>query len=289
MVPPRSECASPDFSAALPGARRSRYSPHLLPEASVYSIHNKGKMPARGLSSTSRRQLRTQQQLLNGHNGLHEESETRTERLRRLRYEMEQLENELQEEEEDRKRAPGSPGQAPETLPDESAADEAADKEDSLPARDDADKTRPRGRRAKKKQPQVDQNGELSPAVLLTQVTRLKGDLDMLSRGKDNPRDESDLNGVDDAEAGSARRRDLVQQLQRALSPEAGDEQRAGRARTSESGDTSSSLQDRASTSRMDARLQLLEKYVGANEAEVEDVSGGDQGKSSCADLRFIS
>ena len=245
----------------------------------MYSIHNKGKEPARGLSSmssTSRRQLRTQQQLLNGHNGFQEESETKTERLRRLRYEMEELESELQEEEEGRKKVSGSSGQALETAVDQNAADEAAGEEDSLTARDDADKTRPRGRRAKKKQPQVDENGELSPAVLLTQVTRLKGNLDMLSREKDNSGDESDLNGVEDAAAGFARRRDLVQQLQRALSPEAANEQLAGRARASESGDAGSSLDDRASTWKMDARLQLLEKYVGANEAEVEDVSGGD-------------
>ena len=216
-----------------------------------------------------------------------EERETRTERLRRLRYEMEELENELQEEEADRNRASGSSGQAQVESVGQSAADEAADEEGSLPARDDADKTRPRGRRAKKKQPQVDENGELSPTVLLTQVTRLKGNLDMLSREKDNVDNEGDLDGAKDGEAGSARRKDLVQQLQKALSSEAASGELAGEARASESRDPSSSLEDRVSTSRMDARLQLLEKYVGANEAEVEDVSGDNQGWSSYANLRF--
>ena len=180
-------------------------------------------------------------------------SETPTERLRRLRFEIEELETQLvkQNDKQDS------------LLQD--TKDESEYEEELLSRRDDADKTRPT-RRSKKHKVDVDKDGELSPAILIAQLSRMKYNLGRLGVGMEK----SDCIG----DGASLQRmheqvgtKDLLEKLKR---PEHA-EPPSSLASDADAGSPKFDLSD-ASASRMDERLETLEKYIGANEREVDEV-----------------
>lgn len=181
---------------------------------------------------------------------------------------MEELESELERKAEAQKEA---------GMPDDE--EEAAyETEDSLPAKDDADKTRPTRRRRKKAK--VDENGEVSPAILIAQLRRLRGNLSRMSVGTENEDSAEGTEGTSAADAGSmARTHALLAKLGEMKDVASIPELSAnfdGNSLERSPGETVTPN----STSRIDARLQVLEKYVGANEADIDEV---------CVGISFLS
>lgn len=210
-------------------------------------MHN-GAGPSRGLSSTSRRQMRTQKTIEGTSPSI--EPETKTERLRRLRFELEELEIELEAD----------------TAAATSAGHDdddgfAYEDEDAIPRKDNADKTRPLKRR--KRRLVQDVNGELSPLVLLSQLKRLQGDLSVLGL-QDGPAESGE------AIVSPSQTKQLLYKLQKGT----GDEATIAVAEPpkGEKKIRSVQLPSEAGASRIDARLEVLERYIGANEADIEEV-----------------
>lgn len=135
-----------------------------------------------------------------------------------------------------------------------------------LPRKDDADKTRPQ-RRRRKKAP-VDQNGELSSKTLFSQMKRMRTDLSRLD-AQSGPKEESSQG----REAAEARTQRLLEKLadlkQEGMNPDLAAEN-GGEA--SPDGKAQSTVSSEISASRFDERLIALEKYIGAREADVDEV-----------------
>jgi nuclear migration protein JNM1 len=172
---------------------------------------------------------------------------------------MEELETELEQQAQAQKETEGDIEEE-ETIQDEGI---------ELPRRDDADKTRPKGlARRKKKLPQVNEKGELSPAVLLSQLKRLRGDLGGLQDGQansgiaTNDQDEEEIAGTERAVQRSA----LLKRLYDQTTLE------GSRQDSASEGEASKLTADSGSSSRIDERLEQLEKYVGSNEAPLDEV-----------------
>ena len=137
------------------------------------------------------------------------------------------------------------------------------EEEDTIPKKDNADKTRPQKR--KKRRLVQDVNGELSSNVLLSQLKRLRNNLNSLKLQDGQAGPSGVEAGVKEGQA-----KELLHKLQ------------SGREHTAEYAnedvpDTASKGKLPADSSdfepsRIDARLEVLEKYVGANEADVEEV-----------------
>lgn len=239
--------ANPQQSTFRTATSRSHYPSSLLPEASSYTLRGAP------LSSTTRRHQRLGQQLSIENGDSSYEPETPTERLRRLRFETEELEAQLEQERVAKKAADGHESDGDE-------GEEAEYEENDIPIQDDADKTRPQRRRRKKAR--VNENGELTSAVLLAQLKRLRGDLGNMNVASEDIAGETE--GAKSALT-EAKTRDLLQKLgtirKDGTSPEIPQSLPAPRADGIEE-----------SSSRVDERLQVLEKYVGANEAEVDEV-----------------
>ena len=238
-------------------ARTHLYSPSLLPESSTYSLQ---RAPPHRVSTTVLRQLRSRKAFDEENDqGQAYALETPTERLRRLRFEMEELEVQVEQQKEQRK------GQDSQQIEGEHHSEEEV-----LPRRDDADKSRPVQRR-KRKPSQLDPNGELSAAVLLSQLTRMRGRLGHLDVMDANREEEEETKALPIVNV-QARTSELLKKLEDlengALESDVADEMHA----------VSASLQNlnhvsEATSSRTDERLRTLERYVGSNEAEFDEVS----------------
>lgn len=193
-------------------------------------------------------------------NPLSDEPETSTEKLRRLRYEAQELEEQLEAEAAERartKRAASTP----------SHEDEVEESEyestDDLPRRDDADKTKPPPSRRRRKKPLADENGELSPAVLLRQLKRMRNDLEALSTSDAYSAGEGSV--VEPSN--EARSKELLRKLSKIGSHSASGEQHTYVAASHAAASNGSN-----SLSQLDRRIDLLEKYVGNNEADIDEV-----------------
>lgn len=216
----------------------------MLPETSSYAIN--GHTSQRGLSSTATRQLRTLAALSND-GGQVVIPETPTERLRRLRYEMEELQTQMEQDE---------------TM-DDNVQQGEEDAKPELSRRDDADKTRPVGRPKKRKT--LDKDGELLPSIVLSELQRLKRNLVQLSEHVDTD-GTSNTPGI--ATDMQARSNALVQQLTTlqitADSHNASEE--------SQSVELATANGSALTPTRLDERLQLLESYIGATRTESDEV-----------------
>ncbi|KAL7009020.1 hypothetical protein EMMF5_001217 [Cystobasidiomycetes sp. EMM_F5] len=215
----------------------------MLPETSSYAIN--GHTSQRGLSSTATRQLRTLAALSND-GGQVVIPETPTERLRRLRYEMEELQTQMEQDE---------------TM-DDNVQQGEEDAKPELSRRDDADKTRPVGRPKKRKT--LDKDGELLPSIVLSELQRLKRNLVQLSEHVDTD-GTSNTPGI--ATDMQARSNALVQQLTTlqitADSHNASEE--------SQSVELATANGSALTPTRLDERLQLLESYIGATRTESDE------------------
>lgn len=193
-------------------------------------------------------------------NPLVDEPETPTEKLRRLRYEAEELEEQLEAEAAEKAKMKNNADSLGEN--DEEEEDEY-EQIDDLPRRDDADKTKPPRARRRRKKPQSDENGELSPAVLLKQLKRLRNGLGAIQFSESNPTSEPLANGS----SSDGKTKELLHKLSniraQTISTETNDHDTTSQPITSTS---------KASLSQLDSRLDLLEKYVGTNEADVDEV-----------------
>ena len=136
------------------------------------------------------------------------------------------------------------------------------EEEDVIQKKDNADKTRPPKRR--KKRLHHDANGELSSVVLLSQLKRLRNNLSALGLHDSDVEAGESVQGPSQTQA-----KELLVQLHKGRSHQISIE-----GEISGTGTDSRSAKDQSesSTSRIDARLETLEKYIGANEADVEEV-----------------
>lgn len=193
-------------------------------------------------------------------NPLIDEPETPTEKLRRLRYEAQELEEQLEADAAESTKAKEARRSLEDEEHDEESEYEAVD---DLPRRDDADKTKPPPNRRRRKKPQVDENGELSPAVLLKQLKRLRNGLNGISLSENSVTGE-----YSSSEASSeARNKDLLKKLSMMKSHAISSDEKLDAPLSHASMSTSKS-----SLSQFDTRIDLLEKYVGTNEADIDEV-----------------
>lgn len=146
----------------------------------------------------------------------------------------------------------------------QAAEDEAVPEDNAeqaeLPLREDANKTRPAGRR--KKKPLVDADGQLRPSVVLNQLQKLKGSLESLDSRASQ-------------EQAQLKSRIFTNKTNELLS-RLNDQSLDRTANDAEDVDTptrprSSALRTDA-TSVLDDRLHELERYVGAEQSEGDEV-----------------
>lgn len=190
-----------------------------------------------------------------------DEPETPTEKLRRLRYEAEELEAQLEADEAEKARTRQIHATSAGDSGEQQQHDDEYEQIDDLPRRDDADKTKPPPSRRRRKKAQADENGELSPAVLLKQLKRLRNGLGKMTVSEDDLKDDLTSNGV----TNERKTKELLQKLGRIKAHTVDNEQNA-------IASTSHVSTSNANLSEFDARLDLLEKYVGTNEADVDEV-----------------
>lgn len=191
-------------------------------------------------------------------NPLLEEPETPTEKLRRLRYEAEELEAQIEAEAAEKERS--------RLASRENGEESTSEYEqiDDLPRRDDADKTKPPPSRRRRKKAQSDANGELSPALLLKQLKRLRNDL---SRVAMSDSDTQEVDGLEGS-ANGTRTQELLQKLGEIKASSLGEEP----ALTNGLKQPSTPSATRTNVSELDTRLELLEKHVGTNEGDIDEV-----------------
>lgn len=207
-------------------------------------------------------------------NSLLDEPETPTEKLRRLRFEAEELEAELEAQAAEKAKAKQAYNAAnPEDDNHADSRESEYEQIDDLPRRDDADKTKPPPSRRRRKKAQVDENGELSPAVLLKQLKRLRGGLSALSISER----EALTRASDETEAGETRAKELLAKLGKIRSS-IPDEQITG----SHGNGHYLHSSETTNVSQLDARLDNLEKVVGSNEADIDEVGHFTKTTSSC-------
>lgn len=184
-----------------------------------------------------------------------DEPETPTEKLRRLRYEAEELEAQIQAEADEKAKSRQAAG-----IDSEESEYELID---DLPKRDDADKSKPPPNRRRRKKRHLDENGELSPAILLKQLKRLRGGLAELHISEDIP---PNGDGREDT-ANESRAKELLQKLGNIRNLEEN-----GTSRESQGVQSASKASGTSNLSQLDSRLDALEKYVGTNEADIDEV-----------------
>lgn len=254
------------FSA---GPSSTHFRSSLLPESSTYSVRNAGTRHR--LSSTTQRQLRHQHALTNGNGVLTAddgEEETPTERLRRLTYETQELEEQLEQEAIAKKQQRQAAGLQEDKTDDEDEWEQQED--DTLSLRDDADKTRPPPDRRRRKKKQVDDKGELSSSLLLQQLKRLRGNLNSLEQ------QEQQLykgKGKGTEHGNDSQTRDLLQRLANdGMDKEGNSSSKHLMAEGDNQSSTSHSYQT-ADVHRFDSRLSTLEQFVGASDADADEVS----------------
>lgn len=201
-------------------------------------------------------------------NPLLDDPETPTEKLRRLRYETEELEAELEAQAVEKVKAKQRYNANTTTGMEDNEESEESEYEqiDDLRRRDDADKTKPPPSRRRRKKSQIDENGELSPAVLLKQLKRLRGGLSAMSISEREALDTEQA--AEDSSA--AKTKELLHKLGQIKTHAIN-----GNEETGETYQTASTSHTTESTnlSQLDVRLDTLEKVVGTNEADVDEVS----------------
>lgn len=193
-------------------------------------------------------------------NPLIDEPETPTEKLRRLRYEAQELEEQLEAEAAEKAKAREAAGIEIDGGDGGDGGESEYEPVDDLPRRDDADKTKPPPSRRRRKKPQADANGELSPAVLLKQLKRLRSSLSGISISESIEDSSNEMSS-------EARSKDLLRKLSQIRSHTFNSTETVDGSETQATASPTIS-----SLSQFDTRLDLLEKYVGTNEADVDEV-----------------
>jgi hypothetical protein len=140
---------------------------------------------------------------------------------------------------------------------------------DDLPKRDDADKTKPPPSRRRRKKSAIDENGELSPAILLQQIKKIRGNLSAVKLVEEEDKDYS--GEASNSHAVEARTKDLLRKLSniKAQGFTASGAPQADKQESAKGSDSIPTFQ----TSIFDSRLEILEKFIGTNEADVDEVS----------------
>lgn len=239
-----------DFSSSLVPSRRrkhrSQYPPGpILPDTDEYSILPRGY----SIPGPSR---------LDGEdNAAHE---TPLMRLRRLRYEMEELEAQIEQEKEKSEALDERRGQ--EGNEDGQQGDAEKEGDESLTGVNGTSKAKGKGKGKKRVEP--------SPAQLLVQLQSLRGDLTRLSTNADGLNDLANDPSLKEAlkrqDRDARARLDKLKHFSGASVEGVDDGPQAAttKPRVGSEGERT--------PGRLDERLSALEKFLGANEADVDEV-----------------